>query len=64
LTHISLLQELLGLMEAQLQRLLELSVGNPRLAVLLHEIDLLGVAVEVDAIGANLLLNLLGVSRS
>jgi hypothetical protein len=41
------------------QSLLELTVGNPRLAVLLHEINLLGIATEIDPTGANLLLNLL-----
>jgi hypothetical protein len=41
------------------QSLLELTVGNPRLAVLLHEINLLGITSEVDPAGANLLLNFL-----
>ena len=47
-------------MEAQVQGLLELTVGDLRLAVLLHEINLLGIAAEVYPVGANLLLNLLG----
>ena len=46
-------------MEAQAQRLLELTVGNLGLAVLLHEVDLLRLAVEVHALGAELLLDVL-----
>ena len=48
LTHTSLLQELLGRVKAEVQSLLELTVSNLRLAVLLHEINPLGVAVEID----------------
>ena len=58
LTHSSSLQELLGLVEAKTQSFLKLTVGNLCLAVLHHEIDLLGIAIEVYAARANLLLNL------
>src|SRR5207244_1983760 len=58
LTQAAPLQKLLGLMETQVQRRLELAMSDLRLAVLLHEVDLLRLAVEVDALGAQLLLDI------
>jgi hypothetical protein len=59
-----LLQDWLGLLVAQVHSLLELTVGNLRLAVLLNQGNLLGVAVEARSRSANLLLDLLRYLKS